>query len=350
MLVLCIAAVATVALRQSTDASAANGYDFYRWPWRYGHQWTFTQTWGGATSHTSASGLYYAIDVRLDQTSQPVHAAAQGSATCYSNSGLGTYVRIVHGSDSSIYAHLNSCFTGTVSVLQGQQIGWSGTTGNVTGLHLHFQVNTTTTGTTSKSFTMSGVTPPIAPAGSDCPCPSYTSDNLEAGYSLALVVDSGLRSKYVATGGWSVVGSTAKLGTGWTPGRSTSDTTCGSGPIAGRYNCTKNGYGGSIQTFKGVGAGQGEHAIFRRSSGGTAFMGRGPLKGYAASWDAYGRDGLWYMGYPTGDWYVHGSDRKQDFQNGYLIHYLGTCQTKYWYWDAFLGQYINQYTQNSNCN
>jgi murein DD-endopeptidase MepM/ murein hydrolase activator NlpD len=49
---------------------------------------------------------------------------------------------IDHGSGyQTLYAHLNSVRAGCgQSVSQGQSIGFSGSTGNSTGAHLHFEV------------------------------------------------------------------------------------------------------------------------------------------------------------------------------------------------------------------
>ncbi len=133
-------------------ASAANSHDRYRWPWRYGETWTMTQGWNGATSHQG--GLYYAIDVDKDTTSRPVMSAEEGTATCTTgcNSGFGNFARIVNADGkSSIYAHMVSCFSGSVPVVQGFQLGNSGMTGDATAIHIHFQVQNNSTGFTSVS-------------------------------------------------------------------------------------------------------------------------------------------------------------------------------------------------------
>jgi murein DD-endopeptidase MepM/ murein hydrolase activator NlpD len=99
------------AMMGANAAQAINSWDFYRWPWRYGQAWTMTEGWNGATSHRSSNGLFYAVDVDLSTTHQPVFAAEEGSATCQwdSSNGFGYYVRITHSSDSSLYAHLQQC-------------------------------------------------------------------------------------------------------------------------------------------------------------------------------------------------------------------------------------------------
>ena len=57
---------------------------------------------------------------------------------------MGNYVMIDHGDGyTSIYMHFrDSAYVHTgETVKQGQAIGYMGTTGNSTGVHLHFQIN-----------------------------------------------------------------------------------------------------------------------------------------------------------------------------------------------------------------
>jgi murein DD-endopeptidase MepM/ murein hydrolase activator NlpD len=58
--------------------------------------------------------------------------------------GFGNYIIIQHGGGwSSLYGHMSGFAVGNgVAVAQGQQIGWEGSTGNSTGCHLHFGINT----------------------------------------------------------------------------------------------------------------------------------------------------------------------------------------------------------------
>lgn len=73
----------------------------------------------------------------------PVLAAKSGTVIHASwNGGYGECVIIQHGQgNTTLYGHLNSyaCHVGD-SVTQGQVIGYSGTTGNSTGPHLHFGI------------------------------------------------------------------------------------------------------------------------------------------------------------------------------------------------------------------
>lgn len=80
-------------------------------------------------------------------TGTPVAAAAAGKVVSAGPSpagyaGYGTMVMIAHGNGLvSIYAHLSSvAVKAGQQVNPGQRIGAVGTTGNVTGSHLHFEL------------------------------------------------------------------------------------------------------------------------------------------------------------------------------------------------------------------
>jgi hypothetical protein len=172
------------------------------------------------------------------------------------------------------------------------------------------------------------------------------SDNLSAGYTLPPVSwEQAIHDKYLARGGWSVVGSTAFL---WdfSPGRSPGSL-CGSGPIEGWYQCgfyDINGVwrDGRIQTFRGAGSGDGQHAIFKRSSGSAVFMSRGLLGPLTTLVGAYsdGHDVMWLVGYPTGDSYwVSGTQVRMNFQNGYALYTPSTCATIFYWYSADNGVY-----------
>ncbi len=77
----------------------------------------------------------------------PVYAAADGIVIISRgggawNGGYGNYVVITHGNGSqTLYSHLKSVAVSPgQSVLSGQTIGYVGSTGKVTGTHLHFEV------------------------------------------------------------------------------------------------------------------------------------------------------------------------------------------------------------------
>lgn len=73
----------------------------------------------------------------------PVLAAADGVVRIAgAHSSYGNYVRILHANgDETLYAHMQYLYVRAgQSVRQGQVIGASGQTGNVTGPHLHFEL------------------------------------------------------------------------------------------------------------------------------------------------------------------------------------------------------------------
>ena len=80
------------------------------------------------------------IDYALPSGTQVV-AAESGTARNLSDpGGFGNYVEIT-GAHKTIYAHLKSFSVGNgAKVSEGQVVGISGATGNVTGAHLHFGV------------------------------------------------------------------------------------------------------------------------------------------------------------------------------------------------------------------
>jgi hypothetical protein len=316
---------------QPQTAHASNGYDFYRWPWRYNSTYQMTQAWNGAASHFSATGLYYAIDIGFNAQ---VMAAEEGSATCaFVEDTFGYRVRVTHGSDSSMYAHLDPCgFSGPTNVVQGYQVGDSGCTGTCDGTHLHFQVNTTTSSTISKAFSMSGVTPPNN-GGSNCPCNYYTSDNNSAGYDTGLSFYSAVHTGYVNFGGWGTVGSSASL-SGWSP--------CQSTVTPAVYGCSSGSYSGLVQTFKGPSGKL--QAIMSATGYSTGYLLlNGFLGSYTDVWSG-SLDGVYFMGYPTGNAFVAGGYIYQYFQAGYGVYNTSTCLTQY-----FVGGY-EVYQTASYCN
>jgi murein DD-endopeptidase MepM/ murein hydrolase activator NlpD len=103
--------------------------------------------WPVSGSMTSGFGwrwgrMHEGIDIAAP-TGTPIAAAASGTVI-YSGwlGGYGNLVVIDHGGGlSSAYAHQSSIAVGTgQSVVQGQVIGYVGSTGFSTGAHLHFEV------------------------------------------------------------------------------------------------------------------------------------------------------------------------------------------------------------------
>ena len=95
----------------------------------------------GAYCH---SGLPHGgVDISAD-TGDPVYAAYGGTLQRLTQSSYGTYIIITHVDGySTVYAHLSGYAAGAPdgsTVSTGQLIGYAGTTGNSTGVHLHFEV------------------------------------------------------------------------------------------------------------------------------------------------------------------------------------------------------------------
>lgn len=105
-------------------------------------------SWYGQGGHTWASGQYYAIDVVVP-TGTPIYAPKAGYAWYQWNTGGGNMINVKHtetgGSLTSVLAHLSSVRIRTDGVTQwvnkNQLIGYSGSSGQVTGPHLHWQMN-----------------------------------------------------------------------------------------------------------------------------------------------------------------------------------------------------------------
>ena len=124
----------------------------YRLPYKSGQTFKVTQGYGGAFSHNGQ--LQYSIDFNLPEGT-PVHAARSGIVVRLRQDsdeggisdyyqGTANYVTILH-SDGTFadYSHLQKNSVMVVigeRVRDGQLLGRSGSTGYVTGPHLHFDV------------------------------------------------------------------------------------------------------------------------------------------------------------------------------------------------------------------
>ncbi|MFD1832132.1 M23 family metallopeptidase [Streptomyces desertarenae] len=153
-------AAAGISLAGAAPASAANYY--YELPYPAGESYQVTQGPEGTFSHY---GPYneYAWDFGLPANYEV--SAAQGGTILISNwspyAGNGIEVIIRHSNGQCThYAHLNRAIYNTGDwVPQGRIIGWSGSTGNSTGPHLHFQVIDCNT-RVGLPATLQGWTPP----------------------------------------------------------------------------------------------------------------------------------------------------------------------------------------------
>ncbi len=111
----------------------------FRQPFR--GEWPISQRYGEKiTDPKGHTGIDYACPV-----STPILASADGTVMFagWDTTGFGRCVIIRHdGSHSTLYAHLALIprgITAGVDVKQGEEIGFSGSTGNSTGPHLHFE-------------------------------------------------------------------------------------------------------------------------------------------------------------------------------------------------------------------
>ena len=114
----------------------------------YGFGWPVSNPSIGTTYGVSgkywSSGKHTGLDFRASDNT-PVYSIGDGQvvSTGY-NSAYGNYVEIYHGNNIySYYAHATRVIVSTgQKVTKGQQIMYSGHTGNVTGPHLHFEIRT----------------------------------------------------------------------------------------------------------------------------------------------------------------------------------------------------------------
>jgi len=99
------------------------------------------------TNHTISGNDYWSGHLAIDigsASGSPVVAADSGVVVFagWANGGYGNMVMIDHGNGyQTLYAHLNSILARCgQSVTKGQMIARSGSTGNSTGPHLHFEI------------------------------------------------------------------------------------------------------------------------------------------------------------------------------------------------------------------
>ena len=125
---------------QGQSSNAALGG--YIWPVSSHY---ITSTFGGRASPGGiGSTNHKGIDIgRVGYTSE-IHAAKAGTVIVsqYSSS-YGNYVVVSHGSgNTTLYAHMSSRkVTAGQYVNQGDVLGITGSTGNSTGHHLHFEIS-----------------------------------------------------------------------------------------------------------------------------------------------------------------------------------------------------------------
>ena len=174
----------------------------FKAPFRCGQRWTY--------SHHSAE-VRLALDfIRNDggtTAGSPVLASAAGTAYRRSQSGgAGLYIVIDHGSGwTTYYFHLASySVVDGARVSQGQQIGVTGSTGNSTGAHIHYEQLLNGVGQT---IMINGVS--LAPYPGSYGQKSLTSDNGCSGGTVFWTWGSGVRVRADARLAATVVGTLA---------------------------------------------------------------------------------------------------------------------------------------------
>lgn len=85
---------------------------------------------------------YPALDLPAAEGT-PAYAVTAGTATAVSDDSCGIGAILESNGIRYSYCHFSSrAFEGTIEVASGDQLGLTGTTGNSTGPHLHFQIRT----------------------------------------------------------------------------------------------------------------------------------------------------------------------------------------------------------------
>lgn len=108
----------------------------YRQPFKM--DWPITQKYGETYTSSFHTGIDYGCPLNT-----PILASADGTVVFagWDKTGYGNMVIVQHSPEcSTLYAHLSSIHvTVGEKVKQGELLGHSGTTGNSTGPHLHFE-------------------------------------------------------------------------------------------------------------------------------------------------------------------------------------------------------------------
>lgn len=91
--------------------------------------------------HPVTRRLDFHTGVDLRANADTVYAMTDGSVQAGCNTLLGNYIRLSSGDLEIVYGHLSQIFVLTGdTVFAGQPVALSGSTGRVTGPHLHFAV------------------------------------------------------------------------------------------------------------------------------------------------------------------------------------------------------------------
>ncbi len=143
------AAAAAAASRPSGGGGGGSGsvgsgaYRGYIWPCSSRRITSYFGPRPASATNGIGSTNHGAIDIGAVYYSTPVVASKAGTVTIATySSSYGNYVVINHGDGSTtLYAHMSYLVVSAGQyVAQGQQLGVTGSTGNSTGPHLHFEI------------------------------------------------------------------------------------------------------------------------------------------------------------------------------------------------------------------
>ena len=103
-----------------------------------------TQLFGANPSDYARFGLagHNGVDFGCE-LGTPIRAAAEGIvlAAAFDKTGYGNYIKLAHWDFQTLYGHMSQMIKRSgQSVAKGEIIGYSGSTGNSTGPHLHFEL------------------------------------------------------------------------------------------------------------------------------------------------------------------------------------------------------------------
>ena len=116
------------------------------WAWPLGYQACYiTSGYGYRDASIGGNAFHGGLDISSDSfTGSSIYATRAGTVitAITSYEGYGIHVMIDHGDGyASLYAHMSARYVNTGDyVEQGQVVGLGGSTGNVTGPHLHFEI------------------------------------------------------------------------------------------------------------------------------------------------------------------------------------------------------------------
>lgn len=296
----------------SAHAVVSTSGSWRRWPWRNATVETLTQVGG----HTYASeSARKAIDVAMSY--EGVYAAAPGTVvTVSTDRAAGNYVQ-VQGEDGTVitYEHLARLDTRVGSpVWLGDPLAVSGSSGNVTGPHLHFQ-RSSSTSFSSQALELAPIDGVYDPRAGE----AYRSENAGIGTTSAGERDAALRAAYTRAGGYASFGVPQTLTSARTPCWTRSQA-----PTRWAYRC----FNGLVQTYE---KGTTDHVLL--SKNGAAFPVTDRIH-LALVGRLDGVEILSRTGFPTADAIVNTRLITQVFERARLSYEPGSCRVRIGFTDG----------------